>query len=263
MSLPLIVRRTVVSLFCLAMPCAADPVTVRHVQGFIHGFLVVKDLNGKIVGSGSSIQQASGSRVTTVMTLHFRDGSQYEETAVFSQLRTFRLLRFRQVMRGPSFKVPETTSFDATTGKVTVDYVEKGKEKVESKQASLPPDLANGIVSQLLTNIDPKAETSFSMLVTTPQPRVVKLRISPATEEMFSIAGAAEKANHFVIKIDPGPVAGVIAKVAGKNPPDAHVWISAGNAPVFLKSESQFYEDGPVWRIELASPTWPAGEKTQ
>lgn len=251
------------SLFCLVSTVSGEPVAVRHVQGFVHGFLVVRDENGKIVGSGTSTQRPSGSRITTVMRLQFRDGSRYEETAVFSQLHTFRLLRFQQVMQGPSFKVPQTVSFDVAGGNVTVKYVKDGQEKVESKQTSLPADLANGIVSMLLTNVDPKMETTLSMLVTTPKPRVVKLRIAPAVEDSFSVGGVAAKANHFVIKIDPGPVAGAIAKVAGKSPPDAHVWIAAGDAPVFLKSESQFFEDGPIWRIELAAPTWPAGGKTQ
>ena len=49
----------------------------------------------------------------------------------------------------------------------------------------------------------------------------------------------------------------VAAKVVGKQPPPEDFWIAAGSAPVFLKSEGPLYEDGPVWRIELASPVWP------
>jgi hypothetical protein len=51
-------------------------------------------------------------------------------------------------------------------------------------------------------------------------------------------------------------MAGVAAAVAEKEPPDYHVWIMKGEAPVFLKSEGPLYFGGPVWRIELASPSW-------
>jgi hypothetical protein len=52
-------------------------------------------------------------------------------------------------------------------------------------------------------------------------------------------------------------VAGVVAPLVGKQPPDNHVWILTGEAPAFLKSEAPFYPGGPSWRIELASPVWP------
>ena len=46
--------------------------------------------------------------------------------------------------------------------------------------------------------------------------------------------------------------------MTGKQPPDIHVWIHGGNAPAFLREEGQFYEGGPLWRIELVSPVFPA-----
>jgi hypothetical protein len=30
-----------------------------------------------------------------------------------------------------------------------------------------------------------------------------------------------------------------------------------GDAPAFIKEEGQFYEGGPIWRIELVSPIFP------
>jgi hypothetical protein len=120
----------------------------------------------------------------------------------------------------------------------------------------IPPDLANGIVSTLLAQIDPKVETSLSMLVSTPKPRLVKLKIASVGQDSFSVAGVAAKAAHYVINVDLGGLTGAAAKVLGKQPPLMRVWI-AGTAPVFLKSEAPLYEDGPIWRIELASPSWP------
>lgn len=188
------------------------------------------------------------------MSLHFKDRSLYQERSVFSQHKVFRLLRYQQIQKGPSFKTPQTFSVDAS-GKVTVDYADKGNEKTITDQIPLPPDLANGIITTLLAQIDPRAETTLSMLVSTPKPRLVKLKIASMGQDSFAVGGFAAKATHYVIKVDLGGLTGAAAKVLGKQPPPMHVWI-ARNAPVFLKSEAPLYEDGPIWRIELASPSW-------
>jgi hypothetical protein len=173
----------------------------------------------------------------------------------------FRLLTYKLVQKGPAFKTQETLSLDTSTGKVSVLYTDKdGKEKSIADQLSLLPDLANGIISVLLSDIDPKVETILSMLVSTPKPRLVKLKISAVGQDAYSVAGIGARATHYVVKIDIGGVTGVVAKVVGKQPPPIDFWVATGNAPNFLRSEGPLYEDGPVWRIELASPTWPKSQ---
>jgi hypothetical protein len=252
-------KSTVVAVFLLCAALEADPVAVRHAQGYIHGFLILKDKDDKVLASGDLTQMPAGNRVTAALSLRFMDGSLYEETAVFSQSRTYRLLTYKQVMKGPSFKTQETLSLDASSGNVNIQSTdEKGKAKTVNDKLALPPDLANGILPMLLTEGDPgKAETILSMVVSTPKPRIVKLKISTSGQDSFSIGGSGAKANHYLVKIDIGGVTGAAAKVAGKQPPPVNMWIAAGNAPVFLKSEGPLFEDGPIWRVELASPAWP------
>jgi hypothetical protein len=250
--------RRIVGCVLLAYAGSAEPVAVRHVQGSLHGFLVLKDLDDKVLASGDLTQTPSGNRLTTILTLHFKDGSLYQETSVYSQRRTFQLLTYKQVQKGPSFKTPGTLSLDTPTGKVNIEYTEKdGTAKTIADTVKLPTDLANGILPTLVTQIDPKVETTLSMLVSTPKPRVVKLKINASEAESYSVGGAGAKATHYIVKIDIGGVTGVVAKVAGKQPPPIHFWIAAGSVPVFLKSEGPLFEDGPIWRIELASPVWP------
>ncbi len=248
-----------------ALPLAAEQIPVRYAEGRIHGFLALRDMDDKLLASGNVTQIASGNKVTSELTFHFHDGSVHQETAVFSQSRTFRLLTYHLVQKGPTFKRPLDLSADTSNGQVTVKYTDDdGKEKTESEQMKLPPDLANGIVTTLLSDVDPKAEkTTLSMVVATPKPRLVKLDISPAGEDSFSVGGARAKAVRYVVKVDIGGIAGVIAPLIGKQPPDTHVWMTGGKPPGFLKSEGPMFQDGPIWRIELASPVWPkaAGEK--
>jgi len=250
----------VVAACCLSIGIVeAEPMPVRRVQGYLHGFLVLKDMDDKTIASGDLTQTPAGNHVTTILSIHFRDGSLWEETSVFSQRKVFQLVSYKQVQKGPSFKTPQTLSLNTSTGKVNVEYAEKdGSMKTIAEQMPLPPDLGNGIVTMLLTNADPKLETTLSMLVSTPKPRLAKLKISAAEQQdSFLVGGVGAKATHYIVKIDIGGATGVVAKVIGKQPPPINIWIAAGNAPVFLKSEGAFYEDGPIWRIELASPTWP------
>ncbi len=49
----------------------AEPVVVHHVQGYIRGFLVLKDTDDGVLASGDLIQIPGGNRVTTTLVLHF------------------------------------------------------------------------------------------------------------------------------------------------------------------------------------------------
>jgi hypothetical protein len=54
-----------------------------------------------------------------------------------------------------------------------------------------------------------------------------------------------------VVKVKIGGIAGLVAPLVGKQPPDLHVWIKGGEVPAFVKFEGPIYNGGPVWRVEL------------
>ena len=257
------VRRSVLAaLLFVALRCPAsvlaEPVTVRYAEGLVRGFLSLRTLDGTLVANGDLIQVARGDRVTARLIFRFKDGSLSDETAVFSQRGHFRLLSSHLVQKGPTFPRPLDASIDGATGQVTVRYVDDGKEKIEAEHLELPPDLANGMILTLLKNVRPSAPpASLSMVAYTPKPRIVKLALSVAGEDRFATNGSARKATHYVVKIEIGGLAGLIAPLVGKQPPDSHVWVLGGEAPAFVKSEAPMFLGGPLWRIELVSPTWP------
>src|SRR6266516_4407544 len=246
-------------LACVAMlqPNAlfAEMIPVRHTEGLIHGFLLVLTLEGKALADGQMTQDAQGDRVTNHLIFRFKDGSIYEDTTIFSQRGTFRLLSDRLILRGPSFKQPMDTSINTSTGQIKVRYTEaKGKEKVIAQRMELPPDVANGLLLTLMKDIKPSVpRTTVSMVATTPKPRVVKLAISPRSEEPFTIGRFRHKAMHFVVKVEIGGLTGFVARLMGKQPADTHVWVLRGEAPAFVKAEGPLYVGGPIWRIQLAS----------
>ena len=253
------------ALLILGSSLLADQVPVRHTEGRVHGFLVLRDLDDNILASGDLSQLADGNRVTTELSFQFKDGSVHQETAVYSQRRTFQLLTYHLVQKGPTFKRPSDMSLQGSTGQFIIRYTDDdGKEKSITDRLKLPMDLANGFVTTLVGNIDPKApQTTLSMVVATPKPRIVKLEISPVGEDSFSIGGTPRKAMRYTVKIDIGGLSGVVAPIIGKQPPDTHIWMIVGKAPGFLKSEGPMFEGGPVWRIELASPAWPKRDVEQ
>jgi hypothetical protein len=233
----------------------AEQVPVRHMEGVLHGFLVLRTLQGETIANGDLQQVVKGQRVTSRLIFRFKDSSLYEETTVFSQRRSFRLLSDRVVQRGPSFKDPSDTSIDASTGEVTVRSMEDGKEKVVCNRLHLPSDLANGLVFTLLKNIQSDAtSTTVSMVAGASKPRLVKLNIVPEGEETLSVGLLDYQVLRYVVKVEIGGVTGVVAPLIGKKPPDIHIWVLKAPAPVVVKSEGPLYEDGPIWRIELGTP---------
>ena len=234
-------------------------VAVQHAEGLVHGFLILRTLDGTPVADGDLIQAARGDRVTTRLVFHFKDGSIHDETAVYSQRQRFRLITDHLVQKGPTFPQPLDMSIDGSSGQVTVRYTdEHGKQQVEAERLDVPPDLANGLILTLLKNVQTGAPPkTVSFVAATPKPRLVKLAITVAGDEPFSTGGAARKATHYVLKVEIGGIPGVLAPLLGKQPPDSHVWILGGEAPAFVKSELPLYLGGPLWRIELVSPVWP------
>ena len=238
---------------------AAEPVAVRYTEGSLHGFVVLRTLEDKLLADGDVTQTVKGDRVTTRMVFNFKDGSLMDQTTVYSQGQRFRLISDRVIQKGPAFPQPLEMSVNGTTGEVKVNYQdESGKPQTATERFDLPNDLANGIVTKLLVNARPDAmPKSFSLIAATPKPRMVKLMIAPNGRERFSVGGGGRQATHHILKVELGGVAGVVAPVLGLQPPDSHVWIAGGEVPAFVRAEQPLYAGGPMVRIELASPVWP------
>jgi len=247
---------------CLPRTSGAEPVTVRHAEGLVHGFLSLSSADGKLLASGDLIQRVNGDRVTSRLVFRFKDGSLHDETAVFRQRGQFLLLTDHLVQKGPAFERAIDMTIDRQSGQVTVRYTDDhGEQKSEVEKMELPPDLANGMIITLLKNISPKAmPKALSYVAATPKPRLVKFELSVGGTESFTVAGSTRRATHYVLKVEIGGVAGVIAPIIGKQPEDSHVWIMEGEAPAFVRSLAPMAMGGPLWRTDLVSPVWKQGK---
>ncbi len=235
----------------------AAPVPVHYREGSVHGYLALRTLDGKIIASGDLVQKMVGDRVISHLVYRFKDGSIDDEKAVFTQHNQFRLLSDQHIQKGPFFPKPMNVLIRTETGEVTVRYWERGQEKVETNHLDLPPDLANGIILDVIKNVPQKeTETQLSYLAATPKLRLIKLTVMPAGSESFRSAGASRKANRLTVKADLGGIAGLIAPLIGKQPADGKVWIGTGEVPAFIRAEQPLYLGGPLVRTELTSPVW-------
>ena len=223
---------------------SAEPVRVRFTEGLVHGFLALRTTDGTTVADGDLIQFERAGRVTSRLVFRFKDGSLRDETAIFTQRGSFQLVSDHLVQKGPAFSQPLEAWIDRASGRVRVRYADDdGKEKIVDVQ----------VFQDSFTAVSP----TMSMVAFTPKPRVVKLEITRAANDAFTINGGTRHATHYVVKIDIGGFAGLVAPLVGKQPPDSGVWILPGDAPAFVKSEGPLHLGGPIWRIELVSPVWP------
>ena len=238
---------------------AQPTVEVRYVEGVLRGFLVLRSMNGDVLARGDLSQVARAERVTKHLVLRFKDGSRYDETVHFSQQGEFRVLEYRLVQEGPTFKTPMEMRIDRSKGEVLVRYTdEDGNEKTETERLELPPDVMNGMIPILLKNIPAGAnQTAVSFVAATPKPRLVKLVISPEGEVKTLAGGASHKATQYRIRVEIGGIRGMLAPLMGKDPEDSRAWVIEGDAPAFLRFEGPLFMDGPVWRID------PAGAELQ
>lgn len=233
-----------------------------HKQGAIHGFLVLKDENGKEIAVGDQTNEVQGSVIKSRTIFRFHDGSIDDEETVFRQRSTFELIRDHHIQKGPSFTKPSDVTIDVAKGEVTWVDTSDGKTQSKSQHMDLPHDLANGMVPMLIENL-PRSATELKVpyLAVGSKPRIVTLDIKPDGDDDKILVGAdGRKADRFNLHTDIGGITGVVAQVFGKQPPDIKLWLAGETVPAFLRMEGPFFEGGPVWNVMLAAPTWPASD---
>ena len=230
----------------------AEPTPVRFSEGAAQRSLVLRSPDGKILANGNLVQTVTAGRVTSQVVFRFTDGSVHDETAVFSQSGVFRLLSYHLVQNGPSFRRTLDMTMDTQTGRVIVRHKDRdGDEGVEDETLALPSDVVNGMVPTILKNLGAKAAATASFVAATPGIRLVKLSFSTGPEAAAT-TGSGQHATHYIVKAVIGGVAGLVAPLVGKQPPDTHVWILENDPPSFVRSQGPLYYGGPLWQVEVA-----------
>lgn len=241
-------------------PLAAAPVPVRFVEGLTHGFLVLRTLNGVLIASGDLLQVSRGGEVESRMVFHFKDGSLFDETVVFTQQRVFTQKSYRLLQRGPAFIDDTEISLERATGKYQVKTKshKDGKEGVLDGTLDLPLDVYNGgMVLTVAKNLPKGASETVHTVAFTPTPRLIELELVPSGEHRVLVGELAKTATDYVFKPKLGIWLKLFATMLGQVPADSHAWIVTNDVPAFVRFEGTLSLTGPVWRIESTSPRWP------
>jgi hypothetical protein len=84
----------------------------------------------------------------------------------------------------------------------------------------------------------------------------VTLQVANTGEEPFSVGGSERKATHYVVKVEIGGVAGLVAPPSASSRRTRTSGSPTATCPRSSAPKAPLYNGGPIWRIELASPTW-------
>lgn len=238
---------------------AAAPVAVRSVEGSLHGFLVMRTLAGAHVAHGDLLQLARDGQVESRMVFRFDDSSLFDERVSFTEDSVFTMRRYSLVQRGPSFPEDEDITLERATGRYHV--VSRGRTddhpEVHEGTVELPADVYNGMIITIAKNLVPAGRALVHVVAFTPAPRVVELEIAPVGPGQVRLGSHTETTAHYVFKPRLGVFVRLFAILGGRSPSDAHAWIVTDDIPAFVRIDGALSTPGTIWRVELATPTWP------
>lgn len=239
--------------FLLGTAASAEQISVKHLQRPMHCSMVARSLDGKVIASGEFTQALQGDEVSMRLLYNFADGSIDDETTTYRQQGTLHLIRNHHIQKGPFFVKPVDFAVDASSGIATTRTTDKnGTVHVETEHVNLPDDVANGFVGTLLLNVPPDTKPfRVGMLAPVGGGRLIRLLISPDSEQPFQAAGQTRKATVFRIHPELGGIVGVIAQLIGLLPKDVMVWVQEGDEPAVVRIVGQLGGYGPIVNSDL------------
>jgi len=232
-------------------------VAVRYAEGTAHGFLELRTATGALLAHGDLLQVARDRDIERRMVFHFSDASVFEEAVTFTQQGVFTMQHYHLVQSGPAFADDlEVTLARSGQYVVKTKSHKDGGGKQYTGRLDLPPDVYNGMVIDIAMNLVTRDTQTVHIVAFTPEPRLIGLEIAPSGSQRVLLGQHAETAVHFKLKPQLGALLKIFATLLGKAPPDSDTWIVMDDVPAFVRFEGPLYS-GPVWRLNLTSPTWP------
>jgi len=240
-------------------PLAAATVPVRFAEGSIHGFFVLRTLEGRFLAQGDLLEVARNGEIEKTTLFRFQDGSLFQETVVFSQRGVYTLQHYRVEQRGPTFKEDIDLRLERASGKYRIEIRDHkdGATRVCEGTLELPPDLYNGMLPTVVKDLVRGAGETVHYVAFTPEPKIIQLAIAPEGRQTLKVGEGDRTAAHYVVRPVLGAWRRLFATVLGRVPHDGHVWILDGEVPSFVGFEGQLCNLGPAWRIDLVSPVRP------
>jgi hypothetical protein len=233
-------------------------VRVRHREGTVHGFLKLSDASGKQIASGDWLQTPRGNVMENRMVFRFADGSFFDESVTYTQDGVFRMQNYRLIQRGPAFPFDLDAQLSRSGAYELMTKSHDEDQETEHKRGTIemPSDVYNGLPITIAKNLMRSERATVHLVAFTPGPRLIRLQIVPLGAETVKFGSHSSNVTRYALKPRLGDFMEFFAKLAGKMPPDSHAWILVDDVPAFLRFQGPLFT-GPVWRIDLTTPTWP------
>lgn len=227
----------VLALLLGASAFAVTDVPVKWPEGTVRGFPVMVDPHTQhVVASGVHSQWVSGHTLHVVTTFRFPDGRQIRETAVLLQGKQLRQLRWRyeDSTRGT---VTRQYDLDFKAGQANALLVdENGKRKEWHAKLKIPRDAFAGegfvfAIRNLHGQLARGTPVELTAVAFTPQPRMVKVKVSGGGSELVDVAGRKLEADKIVIHPEIPAVFRLFV-----HPPDNLLWFAHSPPPALLRA---------------------------
>jgi hypothetical protein len=234
----------------------AAPIPVRFAEGLMHGFLVLRTVDGSEIAQGDLLQVRRNGEIDKRMVFHFKDGSIFDEKVTYTQDRVYALKSYALSKTGPAFEADTAISLTPATGayRVKTKDHKNGDEKIDEGKLQMPADVYNGMILTVVKDLAKGAGETVHYVAFTPAPRMIELELVPLGEQAITIGELPKTAIHFALKPRLGMWLRLFATLTGRAPEDSHAWILNDEIPAFVGFEGSLTTPGPVWRIELTSP---------
>lgn len=247
----------------VVVPATAAPISVRFAEGATHGYLLLRDERGDRLADGEMIQKTHGDLVEGRLIFRFKDGSLHDERVSFTQKRVFSLQSYKLIQRGPSFPATIDVTMERKTGEYRVQSSQdRSADTPLIGRLELPDDVSNGMVVTLLRNLAAGSGETVHFIAFTPEPKVIELKLIPATQRTIHIGDLAKQVTQYVLEPQLNSVTMFFGKLLGKLPRafHYHFWLLTDDVPAFGGFEGPLYLNGPTWRIEQStlSTVWPS-----
>ena len=203
--------------------------------------------------------------VESRLVFRFKDGSRFDEKTTFSQRRVFKLQKYRLIQRGPSFPEELDIRMDRKSGRYRVRS-RAGPDQsavVTAGRLDMPSDAYNGLIGTLLRNLPSGKSATIRIVAFTPEPKLIVLDLRPEAKEPVQVGDLLKTATRWVLEPRINGVVHFFGKVLGQLPDKFRYrfWIIHDGIPAFARFEGPLHLMGPVWRIEVLSPSM-AGSPT-
>ena len=240
-------------------PILAAPIPVRFAEGVAHGFMVLRDLDGKVLAQGEMLQVPRNGEIDKRMVFRFKDGSVFDERVTYTERGVYALKSYSLSKTGPAFEADTEISMTTATGayRVTTKDRKGGGLKLLEGKVELPADVYNGMLLTVAKDLRKGAREIIHYVAFTPEPKLIEIDLAPAGEQKIMVGELTKTAVHYLMKPRLGVWLKLFATLFGRVPDDLHAWILADEVPAFVAFEGSLTTTEPVWRIELVSPRRP------